>query len=47
MKSIFIFKKGQTIEDLKVLKLYPQYIDDPFSWQAVLSSVEPAFECAV
>lgn len=31
MKSIFIFRKGQTIEDLKVLKLYPQYIDDPFS----------------
>lgn len=47
MKSIFIFKKGQTIEDLKVLKLYPQYIDDPFSWQVVLSSVEPAVERAV
>lgn len=43
----FYFKKGQTIEDLKVLKLYAQYIDDPFSWQVVLSSVEPVVECAV
>lgn len=40
-------KKGRTIENLKVLKLYAWYIDDSFSWQIVLYSVEPAVERAV
>lgn len=35
------------MENLRVLKLYAWYIDDPFSWQIVLYSVEPAVEHAV